>query len=503
MAFLTMRGIVKKFPGVLALKGVDLFVEAGEAHALLGENGAGKSTLMKILSGAYTRDEGEIEIDGMPCDIRSSHDAQEKGVSIIYQELNLIEQLTVAENIFMGRQKMNGPIQVNWRGMYDEAQRLLDSLGVGISARTPVRDLGVAHKQMVEVAKALSINARILVMDEPTASLTTREIKTLFDTIRMLKARGVAVIYISHRLEEVMEICDRATIMRDGENVTVLNVRDATLDDIIRHMVGRELKEKFPKIRLEFGEELLRVEGLSAGKQVRNVSLSVRRGEILGVAGLVGAGRTETARALFGMDKKQSGDVFIKGQRADIKGPLDAIRAGMGFATEDRKLEGLVLTMSVAQNITLATLKQFAKGGKLDLGEEKRTVDEYIDRLKIKTPSQLQLARNLSGGNQQKVVLAKWLLSHSEIIIFDEPTRGIDVGAKIEVYNIINELIRQGAAVIMISSELPEILGMSDRVAVMHQGGITGVFENDAALTQEKILYYATGGDKHDAQEGA
>ena len=497
--FLEMRGIVKRFPGVLALNHVNLSVRKGEVHALLGENGAGKSTLMKILSGAYTKDEGEILFDGTPVEIHSAQDAQRLNISTIYQELNLTEQLSVAENIFMGRQLMKNRFHVDWRKMYDEAQRLLDELGVDVNAHALVRDLGVAQKQMVEVAKSLSINSRVLIMDEPTAPLTNREIEVLFDTIRMLKGRGVSIIYISHRLEEVMEICDRATIMRDGANVTELNVADTNLDEIIRYMVGRELKEKFPKIHLEPGEERLRVENIHAGKQVRGVSLSARGGEILGIAGLVGAGRTETARAIFGMDAKESGDIYIDGQKVEINQPLDAIRAGIGFVTEDRKGEGLVLPLPISQNMTLATLEKFGASLHLNLGRERNTVREYIEKLDIKTPSMQQLARNLSGGNQQKVVLAKWLLSDSKVIIFDEPTRGIDVGAKIEVYNIINDLIRQGVAVVMISSELPEILGMSDRVAVMHQGEITGVFDNDGTLTQEKILYYATGGEKHTA----
>ena len=497
--FLEMRGIVKKFPGVLALDHVHLSVKKGEVHALLGENGAGKSTLMKILSGAYQKDEGEILFDGQAVEIRSSHDAQRLNISTIYQELNLTEQLTVAENIFMGRQLMKNRFQVDWKKMYAEAQKLLDDLGVDIDAHALVRDLGVARKQMVEVAKALSINSRVLIMDEPTAPLTNREIDTLFSTIRMLKSRGVSIIYISHRLEEVMEVCDRATIMRDGKNVVELNVKDTNLDEIIRYMVGRELKEKFPKIHIEPGAERMRVEHINAGKRVRDVSFAVRGGEILGIAGLVGAGRTETARAIFGMDHRDSGEVFIDGKKVEIHQPLDAIRAGIGFVTEDRKGEGLVLPMSVSQNVTLATLDKFGSAAHLRLSQEKATVQDYIGKLNIKTPSQLQLARNLSGGNQQKVVLAKWLLSDSRVIIFDEPTRGIDVGAKIEVYNIINDLIRAGVAVVMISSELPEILGMSDRVAVMHQGEITGVFDNDGTLTQEKILYYATGGDKHTA----
>ena len=497
--FLEMRGIVKRFPGVLALDHVNLSVRRGEVHALLGENGAGKSTLMKILSGAYSKDEGEILFDGQPVEIHSAQDAQRLNISTIYQELNLTEQLTVAENIFMGRQLMKNRFQVDWRKMYEEAQKLLDELGVDVNAHALVRDLGVAQKQMVEVAKSLSINSRVLIMDEPTAPLTNREIEVLFDTIRMLKARGVSIIYISHRLEEVMEICDRATIMRDGTNVTELNVADTNLDEIIRYMVGRELKEKFPKIHLEPGKERLRVENIHAGKQVQGVSLTARAGEILGIAGLVGAGRTETARAIFGMDPKESGEIYVDGQKVEINQPLDAIQAGIGFVTEDRKGEGLVLPLPISQNITLATLEKFGSGVHLNLRQERNTVKEYIDKLGIKTPSMQQLARNLSGGNQQKVVLAKWLLSDSKVIIFDEPTRGIDVGAKIEVYNIINDLIRQGVAVVMISSELPEILGMSDRVAVMHQGEITGVFDNDETLTQEKILYYATGGEKHTA----
>ncbi len=497
--FLEMRGIVKTFPGVLALDHVNLSVRKGEVHALLGENGAGKSTLMKILSGAYQKDEGEIFFDGQKVEINSAQDAQALNISTIYQELNLTEQLTVAENIFMGRQLMKNRFQVDWRRMYDEAQKLLDELGVAVNAHQLVRDLGVAQKQMVEVAKALSINSKVLILDEPTAPLTNREIDTLFDTIRMLKARGVSMIYISHRLEEVMEICDRATIMRDGANVTELNVADTNLDEIIRYMVGRELKEKFPKIATTPGKERLRVENIQAGKQVQGVSLSARGGEILGIAGLVGAGRTETARAIFGMDPKESGEIYVDGQKVTIEQPLDAIRAGIGFVTEDRKGEGLVLPLPISQNMTLATLDKFGSALHLSLSQERSTVNEYIDKLNIKTPSPQQLARNLSGGNQQKVVLAKWLLSDSKVIIFDEPTRGIDVGAKIEVYNIINDLIRSGVAVIMISSELPEILGMSDRVAVMHQGEITGVFDNDGTLTQEKILYYATGGEKHTA----
>ncbi len=497
MAYLDMCGITKRFPGVLALDKVSLSVESGEIHALLGENGAGKSTLMKILSGAYQKDEGEILLAGVPVAIQSAHQAQGLGISIIYQELNLIPQLSVAENIFIGRliEKRRG--LVDWAEMTRQAQQMLDKLEVPVDARALVRTLGIAQMQMVEVAKALLTKSRVLIMDEPTAPLTGKETETLFGVMRRLKAEGVAIVYISHHLEEVLEVCDRATILRDGANVAVVDVKDTTLDQLIRHMVGRDLTEKYPKIEATIGDELFRVEHLNAGRQVRDVSFSVRSGEVFGICGLVGAGRSETARAIFGMDKKQSGDVFVSGARVDIKSPLDAIRAGIGFATEDRKGEGLVLTMDVGENITLASLEQFILGPSINLGEEQQAITDYVGKLSIKTPSIRQKVRNLSGGNQQKVVLAKWLMSQSRVFLFDEPTRGIDVGAKIEVYNIINELIRAGAAVIMISSEMPEVLGMCDRIAVMHQGAITKILDRkDTEITQEMLLYYATGGDE-------
>ena len=500
-AYLEMRQIVKRFPGVLALSHVNLDVRQGEIHALLGENGAGKSTLMKILAGAYQKDEGAILIGGQNVDVHSPSHAQQLGISIIYQELNLIPQLSAAENIFLGRLKVLPGGRVDWASMYKEAQQMLDKLEVTVDARIPVRDLGIAQMQMVEVAKALSLQSKILIMDEPTASLTGRETEMLFSVMRRMKAEGVAIIYISHHLEEVLEVADRATILRDGANVTVVDVASTTLDELIRHMVGRELKEKFPKIHVPVGGEVLRVERLNAGKRVRDVSFSVKAGEILGIAGLMGAGRTETARAVFGMDPAQSGQVYMMGKPVAIRRPLDAIRAGLGFATEDRKSEGLVLTMNVGENITLASLDQFGGQWHMNLRTERKSVLEYIDKLSIKTPSPMQKALNLSGGNQQKVVLAKWLMSRSRAFLFDEPTRGIDVGAKIEVYNIINELIRQGAAVVLISSEMPEILGMCDRIMVMHQGAVTATLDrSQVEVTQEMLLYYATGGDeKHSA----
>ena len=496
-AYLEMRRIVKRFPGVLALNHVDLEVREGEIHALLGENGAGKSTLVKVLAGAYQKDEGAILIGGQNVEVRSPSHARELGISIIYQELNLIPQLSAAENIFLGRLKVNARGRVDWAAMVREAQQMLDKLEVKVDARAPVGGLGIAQMQMVEVAKALSLQSKILIMDEPTASLTGRETELLFSVMRRLKAEGVSIIYISHHLEEVLMIADRATILRDGGNVAVVDVNKTSIDELIRHMVGRELKEKFPKIQVPLGEEVLRVEHLNAGKRVKDVSFSVRAGEILGIAGLVGAGRTETARAIFGMDRAESGQITMMGKPVSIRRPLDAIRAGLGFATEDRKSEGLVLTMNVGENITLASLDQFGGSWHMNLGAEKRSVLEYISKLNIKTPSVLQKARNLSGGNQQKVVLAKWLMSRSRAFLFDEPTRGIDVGAKIEVYNIINELIRQGAAVVLISSEMPEILGMCDRICVMHQGSITATLDrSEVEVTQEMLLYYATGGDE-------
>lgn len=490
--FLEMRNIVKRFPGVLALDNVSLSVKKGEVHALLGENGSGKSTLMKILSGAYSKDSGEIIIDGEPVTINSSQDSQQLGISIVYQELNLIEQLTVAENVFMGKQTMGNKRKVDWKAMYEESQKMLDEFEINIDSHLLIRDLGVAQKQMVEIIKALTNNAQVLVLDEPTAPLTNHEIEMLFKTIEKLKAKGVAIIYISHRLEEIMRICDRITIIRDGLNICQLNVSETNTEEIIRYMVGREITEKYPKVKAKIGEEVLRVEHIRAGKAVQDVSFSVRSGEVLGIAGLVGAGRTETMHAIFGMSAKDGGKIFIEGKEVEINQPIDAIRAGIGFATEDRKGEGLVLPMSVGQNITLSSLEKVSGPSGINLKKERDTFIDYIDKLNIKTPSYMQLARNLSGGNQQKVVLAKWLLNKAKVIILDEPTRGIDVGAKVEVYNIINDLVKQGVAVIMISSELPEVLGMSDRVVVMCQGRVTGVCDNDE-LTQEVLMSFATG----------
>lgn len=497
---LQMTDITKRFPGVLALDHVSLRVKAGEVHALLGENGAGKSTLMKILAGAYVKDEGEIEVFSRKTELGDPKAAENLGISIIYQELNLIPTLTVAENIFLGRYKMSNRIQVSWKKVYEEAETLLKDLEVDVKGTDYIRDLGIAQQQMVEVAKALSMNAKIIIMDEPTAPLTARETKNLFRIVKKLKESGVSIIYISHRLEEVLEMCDCATVMRDGCTIQELNIADVTMDEIIRLMVGRELKDKYPRIEKEIGEELFRVDNLCAGSKVQNVSFSVRKGEVLCVGGLVGAGRTETVRAIFGLDVKTDGRVFIEGRECAIKNPKDAIRAGIGYVTEDRKGEGLILKLGVDENITLAALDGFRKGIHLNLGKEKNTVKEYVKKLNVKTPSIYQKVENLSGGNQQKVVLAKWLLSKCKVLILDEPTRGIDVGAKIEVYNLINELAREGKAILVITSEIPELLGICDRVVVMARGRMSGSLSREEA-DQESIMTLAVGAEERGKQK--
>ena len=468
---LNMSDITKRFPGVLALDHVSLRVKKGEVHALLGENGAGKSTLMKILAGAYVKDEGEIEVFSKKTELGNPKAAENLGISIIYQELNLIPTLTVAENIFLGRYKMRGSIQVNWKEVYAAAEELLQELGVDVKATDYIRDLGIAQQQMVEVAKALSMKAKIIIMDEPSAPLTERETKNLFRIVKQLKESGVSIIYISHRLEEVLEICDRATVMRDGTTIKEIEIANVTMDEIIRLMVGRELKDKYPRI-----------------------------GEVLCVGGLVGAGRTETVRAVFGLDAKTSGKIFIDGKECEIRNPKDAIRAGIGFVTEDRKGEGLILKLGVGENVTLAALDSFRSGIHLNLGKEKNTVSEYVSRLNIKTPSIFQKVENLSGGNQQKVVLAKWLLSKCRVLILDEPTRGIDVGAKIEVYNLINELAKEGKAILVITSEIPELLGICDRVVVMARGRVSGTLTREEA-NQEAIMTLAVGAEERGNQK--
>ncbi|MGA2989466.1 MAG: sugar ABC transporter ATP-binding protein [Candidatus Korobacteraceae bacterium] len=492
--FLEMRGIVKHFPGVLALKGVDLDVRLGEVHVLLGENGAGKSTLIKVLSGVYTPDSGEILFEGQAAHIRKPHDAQKLGVSTIYQEFNLAPDMTVAENIFLGREPMLSESLglVDRKKLVRQTREILSTFDIRVAPQTIVRRLGVAQQQMVEIAKALSLNSRIIIMDEPTAVLTAHEIHTLFRMIRDFKARGIAIIYISHRLDEVKKIGDRATILRDGAKVGTVNVAETPVDQLIRMMVGRDLKDKFPKVSVAPGEEVLRVEHLSRKGVLHDISLSLRRGEILGVAGLVGSKRTEMARAVFGADRKDSGQVIVRGNPAEIKSPAHAISKRLALLPEDRKQHGVLRYMSVKHNITLSMVKRFLHGGLLSLGQEKKAAQESVSSLRIATPSLDRWVMYLSGGNQQKVVIAKWLGTDTDIFIFDEPTRGIDVGAKVEVYQLMGDLVKRGAAIMMISSELPEILGMSDRIIVMREGRIAGELTRQEA-TEEKILNYALG----------
>jgi ribose transport system ATP-binding protein len=491
---LQMRGITKRYPGVTALDNVDFEVMPGEVHALVGENGAGKSTLMKILAGADVKDSGQILIGGEEVHITTPQEAMRLGISIIYQEFNLVPYMNAAENIFLGREPMSKvPGIVDFRRMYAEAERVISELGVRLDVRVPVNQLSVAQQQMVEIAKATSRSARIIAMDEPSATLTEHELENLFSLIRRLRADGVSIIYISHRLDEIFRIADRVTVLRDGKFIATKPVSETSREEIIRMMVGRELKDTIPKKEVAHGDVVLEVKGLNRSGVIHDISFAVRRGEILGIAGLVGAGRTEVARAIFGADPIDSGEILLEGKPVTIRSPKDAIRLGIGLMTEDRKALGLILGMAVRENVTLANLDPLSRLGFVSRRKEQEVTNRFVEDLMIKTPSIEQAVQNLSGGTQQKVVLAKWLFTQSKVLIFDEPTRGIDVGAKTEIYQLMNRLAEQGVGIIMISSELPEILGMSDRILVMHDGRIVGELSREEA-TQEKIMFLATGG---------
>jgi ribose transport system ATP-binding protein len=489
-----MEGIDKEFPGVQALDHAHFELRAGEVHALVGENGAGKSTLMKILAGVYTKDAGRILYKGQEVNLSNPRAAQNHGISIIHQELNLMPHLTVAQNIFIGREpRQTIPFLLDDRAINTQTRELLAKLHIELDPRTKVSDLTVAKQQMVEIAKALSFNSEVLIMDEPTAALTAAEIDELFRIIRALRDQGVGIVYISHRLEELYRIADRVTVMRDGRTIDTMQIADVTIDQIISMMVGRTIYEASPEIPEDNGQEIaLEVRNLSRGNALRNISFKIKKGEIVGFAGLMGAGRTEVARAIFGADPIDSGEIYVHGQRVNIHRPSDAVRYGIGYLSEDRKRYGLTLDMDVETNTVLAAFRRFLMWlGLVDKGKVRKAATEMVQRLAIKTPSLQQKVRNLSGGNQQKLVIAKWLIADTDILIFDEPTRGIDVGAKSEIYRLLNDLARQGKAIIMISSELPEILRMSHRIVVMCEGRITGELSS-AEATQERIMQFAT-----------
>jgi ABC-type sugar transport system ATPase subunit len=481
-----MRGISKAFPGVQALVGVDLDVRAGEVHAVVGENGAGKSTLMKILAGIYQPDTGTVVLDGQAAHIENPRQAMALGIAMIHQELNLAPNLSVAENIFLGRVPVRLGL-VDWGRLDRQTQALVERLVIDFDARALVEDLSVARQQMVEIAKALSLDARVIIMDEPTSALTERETATLFEIIGRLKAQGVAIVYITHRLEEIFRVADLVTVLRDGQLVGSSPIADTTPAQLISQMVGRELTALYPKQDTEIGEPVLEVSHLRRTGVLHDVSFVLHRGEILGLAGLVGAGRTELVRALFGADPMDGGEIRIAGKPVHIRHPRDAIRLGLGFVTEDRKLHGLILGMSLRENTTLASLPSVSRFGFINFSGERKLAADYVRQLDIRTQGVEQEVVNLSGGNQQKVVIAKWLATQPRILILDEPTRGIDVGAKAEVHGLMSRLAATGVSILMISSELPEILGMSDRILVVRQGRISAEFTRQEA-SQEKIL---------------
>ncbi len=489
---LEMKGISKEFPGVKALDNVDIKVFEGEVLALLGENGAGKSTLMKIMSGVYSKNAGEILWEGKPLSIKDTKHAQDIGIAIIHQELNLIPHLSIAENIFIGREPITRFGNIDWKKMNESAGSLLKKLNINKDPKELLGNLSMGQRQMVEIAKALSLNASIIIMDEPTDALTDKETKSLFKVINELKAENKAIIYISHRLGEIFEVCDRVSVLRDGKYVGEESVAHIDEDGLIEMMVGRKLSEQFPRVEVEKGETVLKISCLK-NKYVKDVSFEVGKGEIVGIAGLMGAGRTELGKTIFGYIKRDQGDIYVNGEKISIKSPSDALRHGIAYVSEDRKNEGLVLGLSVRDNMSLSSLDEL-KGFLLNIDKkiEEELVKDYVDKLNIKTPGIKQQVKNLSGGNQQKVSIAKCLMTKPNILILDEPTRGVDVGAKKEIYELINLFKKDGMSIIMISSEMPEIMGMSDRILVLHDGKITGEFSREEA-TQDGIMKCAVG----------
>lgn len=489
-----MKGIEKHFPGVHALKSVQFDLMPGEVHALMGENGAGKSTLMKIMSGIYARDGGEMRVDGTTVDLDGPRAAQDLGIGIIHQELSLMNDLTAAQNVLIGREPRLRFGRLDEAELNRQTTEIFDALKLNIDPRASVGSLTIARQQLIEIAKALSYRPRVLIMDEPTAALNDAEIAELFAVIARLRADGVGIVYISHKMDEIKRIADRVTVMRDGAYIDTLDVAETPLSTIITLMVGREVTQSAPDIPdTSQAPVALQVRGLTRGRDVRNVSFALRRGEILGFAGLMGAGRTEVARIIFGADPRDAGEIDVGGAPVDIRTPNDAVRAGIGYLSEDRKHFGLATDMTVRANIAMASLERFTGStGVLDEAAMKRVAQDHIAQLGIRTPSDMQAVRLLSGGNQQKVVMAKWLLRDCDILIFDEPTRGIDVGAKAEIYRLLQDLAAQGRAIIVISSELPEVMRLSHRIAVMCEGRLTGILPGGSATTQEQIMELAT-----------
>ncbi|MCR8842409.1 sugar ABC transporter ATP-binding protein [Paenibacillus sp. SC116] len=496
-ALFEMTGIYKSFSSVQVLKGAAFQLKPGEIHALMGENGAGKSTLMKILTGVYKADSGSIKVKDKEVMFTDPKQAEEMGVAIIHQELNIIPKLTVAENMFLGRQLTYGKTGfVRDKEMKRRTREYLQRLGVDIDPDVPADTLSIGQQQMIEIAKALSKNAEVLIMDEPTAALTDREIEALFKIMNQLRSEGVGIVYISHRMEEIFLMCDRISVLRDGSFIGTENIAETTIDHIVHMMVGREIGERYPERNSKIGAERLRVENLSDGKKVSGISFSAAAGEIVGVAGLMGAGRTEIARMLFGADKKKQGKIFIDGQEVSITSPSKAIESGIVFVTEDRKHQGLVLGMSVRENLSLTNYKHISNSGVISSKKEEELSEKMIKRFHIRTRDPEQTVKSLSGGNQQKVAIGKWLGELPKVFILDEPTRGVDVGAKKEIYTMMNELSEQGVTIIMISSDLPEVLGVSDRVIVVHEGHIASILDK-SQMNQETIMHAATGGSSN------
>ncbi len=490
---LEMVDISKSFFEVKALENINIQAYAGKVLALLGENGAGKSTLMKILSGIYKKDTGKILIEGKEVNINGIRAAEDLGVTIIHQELSMLPNMTVCENIFLGNEKTSGFGKLNKREMKMKSAEMLQRIGCSVEPDTMVGKISVGEMQMIEIIKAVSKHSKIIIMDEPTTALTDVETQKLFEVIEKLKSEGIAVIYISHRLDEIFQICDDVTVLRDGKHIGSAKVSDVTKDQLITMMVGRELEEQFPYRKEETGKTVLKVENLSWKDKVKNVSFEVKSGEIVGFSGLMGSGRTETAKIIFGEYKKTSGNIYVDGEEVNVHSPKDAIKYGLAYLSEDRKKEGLILGMSVGENMTLSNLKNFEQAAfRLNKKDENNIVADYIKKLSIKTTGASQRIKNLSGGNQQKVIIAKWIMLSPKVLIIDEPTKGIDVGAKKEIYDVLNELKKTGKAIIMISSDMPEIVGICDRVIVMHEGMVTGELDREEA-NQENIMKLAVG----------